>query len=386
MFFQNDTSLNFSPQHVDSLHVSTQGPVGSSSLLHDSETPARVSDAFVSTNDPSESLLSTEEEISTTTEALSDPSLSSTAMSGEEDLDALYGDLSNTDSVSNSSLFESEATSPIEEEVEDAELTSIEVTEDTVKSGELQHDSPIFTYEQEFSSEQSEKVKLPETSKELTDVNLDVPPLEESNQNLKNVYIQQPNISNSTQAPATEPNVKIFEIPSSSPQNSSSKRVLVNVTISTDPDPQNPYQTHSIYVLSVSVPTDGHTESFAQVHEATKAHSTNKPVDSQHQQQQQQGGACECECPCLDGSHEFPDWNATEYYDYDGLFSSKEYNSQDQRRKGFTKYGRVSSTSTTESTSVSESSETWTTHCPEVTTKLPPPPTILILEGNSYFV
>ncbi|XP_050300174.1 teneurin-m isoform X3 [Anthonomus grandis grandis] len=73
------------------------------------------------------------------------------------------------------------------------------------------------------------------------------------------------------------------------------------------------------------------------------------------------------------------DVNGTEYYDYDSLFSSNE-----QKGRSQPVYGNVSWQSTTESTATSDTADT-TIGCPDVTTKLPPPPTILILEGARTF-
>ncbi|KAH1028031.1 hypothetical protein HUJ05_001438 [Dendroctonus ponderosae] len=368
VFFPNITTTsssvsNFSSEHVGSLHVSTEGPGGS--MLHEAESSTQV--FVVSTNSPTVS--ESEDEISTvegetTTDGVKTETLLPTT---EDELHELYGELSNEES-SDAALFEGE--------VMDAKAVDVdvaEVNETVVKSGELQHDSPILLYEKPASGE--EKRKLADSSKELTGANLAEPPERDAPApGLKNVYIQQGK-SEASQTPVTEPTVKVFEIPAASSEATPSKRVQVNVTISTDPDPQNPHQTHSIYVLSVSVPTDGHEPgvelntkegaSFSDIHEANKANP--QPVESPH------GGACECECPCLDGSRELLDFNSSNY-DYDWLFSSKEY--------GFSKRKPDFTVSSTESTGTSE---VWTTNCPEVTTKLPPPPTILVLEGARTF-
>lgn len=351
---------NFSiSEHVGSLHVSTEGPEGS--LLHEAESPTQV---VVSTNSPAvpefEDETSTFDGQTTTGMEATETLLSTT----EDELHALYGELS-SDESGEGALFEGE--------VLGAGAAVAKVSgKDVDKSGELQHDSPIFLYEKPASGE--EKHKLAPSSKELTGANLAEPLEREAPAPaLKNVYIQHGK-PEASQTPATEPTVKVFEIPAATADASPSKRVQVNVTISTDPDPQNPSQTHSIYVLSVSVPTDGHEPgvklntkegaSFSEIHEANKANPPH--VESPH------GGACECECPCLDGSRELLDFNSSNY-DYDWLFSSKEYG-QSKRKPDFT-------VSSTEPTVVSE---VWTANCPEVTTKLPPPPTILILEGNRF--
>ncbi|XP_066154380.1 teneurin-m isoform X3 [Euwallacea fornicatus] len=320
VFFPSNTSVS---EHVGSVHVSTVGPEGSS-LSHESDETTTESVISASNNiGPSTSSLSTEEAleeafVSPTSAPPLSVSTSAPSTTTEADLESLYGE-----------LFEANASN-----------------EEENKSEELQRDSPIFVYE--FSNEEI-KAKLPKTSKELTDVNLVAPP-QPDNFAAKNLVLQQLN--------STPPSMKVFEIPSSS-----SKHVQVNVTISTDP--QNPFSTSSVYVLSVSVPTDGQEPSVNL--------NTNEGAFKANSQQHQQGGACECECPCLEESHELLDGNTSEYYDYEGLFASKEFRG---RKKG--------GLSTTEAGLTTE--ETWTsTSCPEVTTKLPPPPTILILEGARTF-
>lgn len=331
VFFPNVTSLlsNFSSEHVGSVHVSTERPEGST-LLHASESVVGV--VSVSTNSPSTPRISTAlEDVST--ELLTDITQTTT------DLESLYGDL--TDS-SEASLFEGE----------EPQLNQLEASgEGNEQSEELQRDSPIFIIEQEISSEQHKK----DSSKELTNGNLAAPPLEKDF-TLKNPHEKQTNQSHL-------PPVKVFELP---PTNPSSKHVQVNITISTDP--QNPHDLPSVYVLTVSVPTDG-KEPAVNLNTKEGAFQPNEKHAAEHQ-----GGACECECPCLEESPEILDGNSADYFDYDGLFASKEYNGKPPKNS--------TKTSPTWLPSSTEPPSSPTTNCPEISTKPPPPPTILIMEGN----
>lgn len=337
VFFPNVTSLlsNFSSEHVGSVHVSTERPEGST-LLHASESVVGV--VSVSTNSPSTPRLSTAlEDVST--ELMTDSGTDITQTT--TDLESLYGDL--TDS-SDASLFEGE-----EPQLNELGASS-EVNE---QSEELQRDSPIFIIEQEISSEQHKK----DSSKELTNGNLVAPPLQ------KDFILKEP--FNKQTNESQPPPIKVFELP---PTNPSSKHVQVNITISTDP--QNPHDLPSVYVLTVSVPTDG-KEPAVNLNTKEGAFQPNEKHATEHQ-----GGACECECPCLEESPEILDGNATDYFDYDGLFASKEYNGKPPKG-GSTKTSRRWWPSSTEPAPSST-----TTNCPEISTKPPPPPTILIMEGN----
>lgn len=227
-------------------------------------------------------------------------------------------------------------------------------------------------------------------SKELTESNLsalpnpgiDVSLKQPANFNDPLLLHEFPNVTNpqsvTKQFEAKElphPKIQVIEVPPvPSFGSTSSKRVLVNVTIATDPDSNNPHATQSVYVLSVSVPTDDGVNQATnsdikhsfQKEEGDKR-TTQMPINAE-KHDGPWGGACECSCPsCMD---EFTDTNSTDYDYRDDL---------------------VTNTTSTEASSLSDltdttgTSETWSTStvCPEVTTKLPPPPTILILEGKA---
>ncbi|XP_030767229.1 teneurin-m isoform X3 [Sitophilus oryzae] len=408
--FKHDLSDTSTSTQHGSLHGSTSD---SSVYLHDVETSSTklgVFDVFSSTNkvlkedeitttterelEVTDELVSINNEISEndqgyiSTEVLKEESTTTDELNEENEVPVhptttdylvdLYKDLlSNDDDSNDASLF-------------DEGLENNTVNKKS-SSEELQQDSPIFLYEQSYSAEERAKedneTNISSNSKELTNINLSSAPL--TTDKLKDIKVNEfsdTSTNNSTNASSfTEPNVKIFEIPSPNKDSQQTSRVLVNVTISTDPNPHNPYQTHSVYVLSVSVPTDGkepgvnidktEAASFTQLSEQDKAQKLQQ--ESAHGLQ---GGACECECPCLDDSNEFSDGNSTSDYDYYGLFGSKEYGTTSNK-----KYRMSSTTSAYEDVETSSVTEDVLRNCAEVTTKLPPPPTILILEGARTF-
>lgn len=307
------------------------------------------------------------------------------------------------------------------------------------ESSELQHDSPIFSYGQDevqivklnhetLSTTQKSKAKYDtkhvkiesksqDQSKELTDSNLSVLPVGDNmDLNLKTIRFNNPeflhNTTNNTLSKEFETNdvprsakIKVIEVPPiHTPSMSSSKRVLVNVTINTDPDHNNPYSTHSVYVLSLSVPTEGNEEPGVNIDmkEVPKefrepAKESDKPLTTLpppkldlERYNDDSGGACECSCPCLDNPNDFSESNSTEDYDFSvGVIANTTIGHEKNltTEKSVIDANRdydsdVSSLSTTMSIDdLTGSSEIWQTDCPEVTTKLPPPPTILILEG-----
>ncbi|XP_018579833.1 teneurin-m isoform X3 [Anoplophora glabripennis] len=347
-----------------------------------------------------------------------------------------YDDISEEDNISDSSLFTLDDT--VYDEIQREHSTTMIKSE----SSELQHDSPIFSYGQDevqivklnhetLSTTQKSKakydtknitieVKAQDNSKELTDSNLSVLPVEDNmNLNLKTIRFNNPeflhNTTNSTISKEFETNdvphqsakIKVIEVPPiHNPSMSSSKRVLVNVTIATDPDHNNPYSTHSVYVLSLSVPTEGNEEPGVKVDtkeapkefrgpakESDKSRTTLPPsILDLDRYNDDSGGACECSCPCLDDPN-FSESNSTEDYDYSGDITAQTVNSTlDTTKKLLATEKTVYDTSTefislstTMSSDSTGSPEIGQTICPEVTTKLPPPPTILILEGARTF-
>lgn len=343
-----------------------------------------------------------------------------------------YEDISEEDNISDSSLF------TLDDAVYDEIQRDHSTTAIKSESSELQHDSPVFSYGQDevqivklnhetLSTTQKSKAKYDtkhikiesksqDQSKELTDSNLSVLPVENAmDLNLKTIRFNNPeflhNTTNSTFSKEFESDdvphgakVKVIEVPPiHTPSMSSSKRVLVNVTIATDPDRNNPYSTHSVYVLSLSVPTEGNEEPGVNidtkeipkqfrvpVKESDKPLTTLPPPKLDlDRYNDDSGGACECSCPCLDDPNDFSETNSTEDYDFSVGVTA---NTTIGHNKSLTTeksvidtnvefISNISSLSTTMSSESTGSSEIWQTNCPEVTTKLPPPPTILILEG-----
>lgn len=198
--------------------------------------------------------------------------------------------------------------------------------------------------------------------------------------------------------------ISIIEVPPMHSESVSSKRILVNVTIATDPDASNPYASQSVYVLSVSVPTDGnpshtpdvnvnsninHNASNRPINPVEEIHATEKSSDHW-------GGQCECSCPCLDDKPNFTDIFSQDYdYEIDkdpSLLQNISFTTLVDLAK---RNGTDIISSTSESTlDVSDSTQSTTetqdwkteTQCPEITTQLPPTPTILILEGRSVSI
>lgn len=260
-------------------------------------------------------------------------------------------------------------------EEEDANESS-----DIFTSLEVQQDSPIYrdasvevvkldgnaTLDEEMYKPVSGESKLVD-SKELTDANLLVVPVEEP-ENLKSVHFQDSAANQTNDSvfaksrPSDEPNIRVFQVPppqSSSGQPQNSNRVLVNVTITTEPDSRHPIQ--NIYVLSVSLPADDIAHNYEPQNIKMKAKEegvvTPKAEENDKISHWNGGGGCECSCPCLESSNEFSELNNSDYYDYNELFG---LNSTTTVKPN---------SSTTVSSTLSE--ETASTSCPEVTTKLP---------------
>lgn len=256
----------------------------------------------------------------------------------------------------------------------------------------IQHDSPVYAYGQDeieivnlhhktisttAKSKAVYEVQSKEhvSSKELTDFNLaaeefdaadvisiksDVPVLETHDINTTNTdgVVSETNKSSK---------ISVIEVPKVLDSLIPSKRILVNVTIATEPDSPNSPQ--SVYVLSVSLPTDNtpspeinvNSQSEKRYHN-TSSHESNKNTN---EEPKSYGGECECSCPCLDPETSSKPDDVTFENATDLMSSTTE-----------TTIVEPSDSTTTE--------ETWMTStlCPEITTNVPPTPTILILEGR----
>lgn len=269
---------------------------------------------------------------------------------------------------------------------------------ETEGPGAIQHDFPVYAYGEEeveivnlnrrpvSTTAKSKAVydvkKEPTSSEELTGYNLaaeDFDPADVVNIKSDVPLLQTHEINTTyTTGVVSETNesskISVIEVPPVLESLAPSKRILVNVTIATEPDSPNSPQ--SVYVLSVSLPTDGSPSPDVNVnsqsetrhrnssHESTKnTHLTNE-IRAPQEPDLQFGGECECSCPCLDPSPSPSVLTARNATDL-----------------------------TTEMTSLSTAEttpeDTWPTttgtpECPEsTTTGTPPTPMILILEGRT---
>lgn len=213
------------------------------------------------------------------------------------------------------------------------------------------------------------------------------------------------NATNPIESTVSETNkqskISIIEVPPLPNEVSNpSKRILVNVTIATEPDSKNPYASQSVYVLSVSVPTNGnpsevpdvslnsHNSSIPNKHHLNDhtSISTEKPNDYVWG-----GGDCQCSCPCLDDDKlNLTDIFSQEYDDYD--MDNYTFRHENISFPPSFYLTNVTESQTTESVmemssteATTEPEESWKTEsrCPEITTQVPPTPTILILEGRN---
>lgn len=307
---------------------------------------------------------------------------------------------------------------------------SISMKPSGVNYSEIQQDHPIYIYGHEeveivklkddLPIKYDRDIKRDDVSKELTDSNLSIIPdtvydsadLKKLTPNTVHSKLHDDfdlnNTTNTSQAQASTapPNVRTIKIPPIIPSISttSSKRVLVNVTISTDPDSANPYAPQNVYVLSVSVPTDGdpkqdanvlNAESYMQPSALTRIDAppdtyakespptTKKPYEYW-------GGECQCNCPCLEGKTDLSEKEESDdflLFDNssapDGGSIIKINNTIEIESAGNATYSTENAVEDISTTTEDASSWTTETSCPDFTTKLPPPPTILILEGRT---
>lgn len=223
-------------------------------------------------------------------------------------------------------------------------------------------------------------------------------------------------------------NIKIIEVPPLSPFNSTTnnngnnKRVTINVTIATEPnDSGGPNTAQNLYVLSVSIPTiDNSNESPSNNNinintqpEPYKA-SSSAPLKQLSQQKEFiasdmpvattnvtnnhlllnassdksfgfWGGECQCSCPCLDDYENFADDNDTaiDYIeDVEKILNSSVSFEDELSFTGNKSGNNIISTTTTDPTTTSDDWITTNSACQDTSTKNPPTPTILILEGR----
>ncbi|KAJ8984541.1 hypothetical protein NQ317_006827 [Molorchus minor] len=334
-------------------------------------------------------------------------------------------DDSTEDNMSDSSLFKLD--SDTYDQIHRDHIFSY--SQDDVKIVQLNRE-PLSTTQKsksKYNTKNNSEAITHDNSKELTDANLSILPADDLDLNLKKISFIDPLVHNSTKnttlnklesndALPQNPKIKLIDVPPvSTSGTASSKSVLVNVTITTNPDFNDPHFQAPIYVFSVSIPTEGDKEPNVNIH---KKETPSKVLQEDIKESEEpvptlnpssldsdkyldnSGGACECSCPCLDSSNEFSESPNIEDYDYGDASVTGALNGSTvkPRRKPLTSEKTVmgvfsttaetsdySSMSTTVPTDWTETSETWQTNCPEVTTKMPPPPTILILEGARTF-
>lgn len=178
------------------------------------------------------------------------------------------------------------------------------------------------------------------------------------------------------------------------------RRLLINVSIFTEDQSS---LTKPIYVLSVSVPSDGNDNNIisginmgpAQLQETNKALDVSPPPQPPAQPPPVWGGGeCECLCPCMEtSSDEWDNFPADNNRTSVDEILTKEGRGQDGFRDiddGYSESSTEGYSSRTEGLSGStiEESETFplgkasTADFSFCTTPLPPEPTILILEGE----
>lgn len=236
--------------------------------------------------------------------------------------------------------------------------------------------------------------------------------------------------------------VQIVQMPRGTESERQSRRVLVNVTISTedfDGNSGSKKSSHPLYMLSVSVPTDGQTNNFPGINispiELPTQTAMSSMGDNPHVEPDESttrippppqpptspppswGGECECSCPCMDSHekdnfsegltaseealfHELGNDGFSSSYEDSDLFNSSE-DSQEKSNNNSSEIHNLEGLfeieeSTTESWLSSSDliSTESTTYPTEVTTEgfwcsgttpLPPEPIILILEGEALF-
>lgn len=291
----------------------------------------------------------------------------------------------------------------------------------------IQHDYPVYSYDQDEveivklnhdmlsttmksktsynhdkthkqgAESESEKGNLNDTSGELTDRNLSADGSFKLHLNkpilkMHEGFDSSNNTTNSSETNKQQSKISIIEVPPIHTDSSNAKRILVNVTIATDPDASNPYASQSVYVLSVSVPTDNDPSHTPDVNVNSQMHHPVNPITTTEKPPPPWGGECQCSCPCLDDDK--PNFTDIFSQDYDYEIADNKDPSLLQNISFTTlvdlaKRNASDATSTTESgweTSETTQSTTETQdnecQCPEITTQVPPTPMILVLEGR----
>lgn len=218
-------------------------------------------------------------------------------------------------------------------------------------------------------------------------------------------------------------NIKIIEVPPSSNFNHSStdnqnnnnnnnnnnnKRVTINVTIATEPNSNEPSATQNLYVLSVSIPTTGNLNESPNINVNTHAEphslalkqlspqkefaaSPSSSITNSHMPLNATsdksfgfwGGECQCSCPCLDDYDNFTDTGDDYIEDVENIVNMST-SLEEPSFNNFTNTTENEPSTTMDPNNTDSIENEWKTKsaCPENTTKNPPTPTILILEGR----
>lgn len=318
---------------------------------------------------------------------------------------------------------------------------SISMKPSNANPAEIQHDYPIYVYGHEevkiiklkddIDASKTHPVSTRDNdnlSEELTDSNLSA---KTDNTRYDNADLKRltPNsvhnkhesfvLNNNTNTSGADfqqitksPNIKTIELPPIFPTKpTNTKRVLINVTIATDPGSSNPNAAQNVYVLSVSVPTDDDpkqeanvlgAESYMQPSALTKLENSHMIIKESppttKKPYEYWGGECQCNCPCLDNKDDTYDLTAKEASaDYLDVYDNSSMIEDSLIKSNNTKIIEITSNNnslyTTEdpmdtlsTTTEDVTSSVTETPCQDFSTKLPPPPTILILEGRSASV
>lgn len=296
-----------------------------------------------------------------------------------------------------------------------------------INSSELQHDAPLLPLVKNeniqffdmgskhlssiqkaktvYNTEDTKAEKWRSDSKELTDANLSVLPLNESENLKKNVLIsprfsQQPTnttkqVLNNTYSPM--PKTEYVKFPTTNISMHSTNRVVLNITVATGFENNTLNSLQPIYVLSVLIPTDGINKhdialNTQEIHNTKPNAIPLVPVTTNPQindaDNDNSGGTCECSCPCLDPISESSESQSTDDYD---IFNYLNLSSEGSREQTSSTKNPITSSISSTDQEIPNDETTISTNITETLSlprncteqfKQPPAPPILILEGR----
>lgn len=179
---------------------------------------------------------------------------------------------------------------------------------------------------------------------------------------------------NQTNLGGANPNIKIINLAPSKYSNNS-KHLRVNITVSAQNGLMS--EEEQVYVLSVTIPTEGKVP--APTMSEYKEYPQEQNKFEVEKENGEPGGACECSCPSLDINDYFADYNDSSEFD----LNETNIETSPSSTVMVTESDKFSTSDlrTTESVSSTTDMDNWTNFC-DTSTRLPPPPTILILEGR----